>query len=698
MHPLSSLLDARSVAVVGASARPGSFGRQMLLELSRGGYAGKIYPVNPRYDDVIGLRCYRSVDEVDDDVDLALLGVSNALIEDQLRAAAAAGVKAAVIYASCYEETVPGSPSLADRLTELARDSGVTICGGNCMGFLNLTNGLRACGFPMPAGLAEGGITFISHSGSAFSAMAHNDRGLSFNLVVSAGGEFTTTAADYLNYALDLESTRVVGLFLETVRDPGPFRAALAKAADLDIPIVTIKVGREARARDLVVAHSGALAGSDAAYEALFDAYGVTRTATLDEMSDTLELFTAGRRAGPGGLAAVHDSGGERALIVDVAADAGVPFAQISDQTEKRLAAVLEEGLAAVNPLDAWGTGNDAENIYLECIDALLDDPDTAALAFCVDLTTEDEATASYVGVAVETFGRTSKPFAMLSNLSSAIDAGDAATLRTAGVPVLEGTATGLAAFRHLFQLRDHRARPSIPLPAIDGERAVRWREQLAAGPLSESESLALVADYGVPAVKSVTAGDLDGAVAAAESIGWPVVLKTAAADIAHKADAGGVVLGIHDPIALEAAYADLSGRLGPAVTVAAMSPPGVELALGVVRDEQFGPLVMVGAGGVLIEILRDRRWALPPVDAERALAMLQSLEIRRLLGGRGGARPVDAGAVAEAIVAIGRLALELGNDIHALDINPIIATPSGCLAVDALVQTRSIPNQLHHI
>jgi len=686
MHPLAPMLEARSVAVVGASARSGSFGEQMLFELKRGGYSGPIYPINPRYDQILGMRCYPSLDEVDSEIDLVLLGVSNALIEEQLAAAAAAKARAAVIYASCYEEPRPGSPSLVERLKTIARSADISVCGGNCMGFLNLSNGLRACGFTMPPGLQAGGITFISHSGSAFSAMAHNDRNLSFNLVVSAGQELTTTAADYLNYALELETTRAIGLFLETVRDPAPFRAGLTRAAENGIPIVAIKVGREKEARALVAAHSGALAGEDAAYEALFDSYGVARVGTLDEMADTIELLSSGRRAGHGGLAAIHDSGGERALIIDAAADAGVDFARLSDETRARLAAVLEEGLEPVNPLDAWGTGHEAESIYSECIAALVDDPEVAALAFSVDLTTEDDSTASYVGVAVESFGRTTKPFAMLSNLASAVDRDDAARLRASGVPVLEGTATGLAAFRHLFQLRDRSGRPPLAPPHRDENRAARWRERVGLGGLGEAGTLALISDYGIPVVAATPAADLDAAVAAAEGIGWPVVLKTAAPDVVHKSDAGGVVLGIHDAIALEAAYADISGRMGPNVTVAAMAPPGVELALGIVRDEQFGPLVMVGAGGVLIEILKDRRWALPPLDDTRAAAMIDALALRPLLDGIRATAPADIGGLVRSLVAMGQIGVELGDVIAAIDVNPIIAGPAGCVAVDAAV------------
>ena len=266
----------------------------------------------------------------------------------------------------------------------------MAVCGGNCMGFANLERRVRALGFYEPKDAPVGGVTFLSHSGSAFSAMIHNDRALGLNLAVSAGQEFVTTVADYLRYALGLESTKAVGLFIETVRDPAGFRDALALGNERDIPVVALKVGREERTRELVAAHSGALAGEDGAYEALFDAYGVSRVESLDEMADTLALFAAGRRAGPGGLASVHDSGGERALLVDAAAAVGVPFAEISDETSERMAALLDPGLPPVNPLDFWGTGRDSHEIITGCVRALLEDPAVAALAFSVDLTSED--------------------------------------------------------------------------------------------------------------------------------------------------------------------------------------------------------------------------------------------------------------------------------------------------------------------
>ena len=759
-RPLAALLEPRSLAVVGASARPGSFGDTLVAQLLAGGYRGAVHLVNPRYREVAGRPCHLSLADLPEPVDLAVLAVPNAALEAQLTAAAAAGIPAAVIFASCVGP-------LAERLATIARDAGMAVCGGNGMGFFNLEQRLRVCGYPEPAELEPGPVAVVSHSGSVFSALLHNRRGLRFNLVVSAGNELVTSAAAYLDHALELASTRVVALFLETVRDPAAFRAALAKAAARAIPVVALKVGRGRAARAMVAAHSGALAGEDGAYQALFDAYGVARVATLDELADTCELL-AGRRARPGGLAAIHDSGGERAHLLDLAERLRVPLAEISEATRRRLAAVLEPGLPATNPLDAWGTGNDADRIFATCIRALLEDPATAALALNLDLTTEPTPDTSYTGLATEAAASTEKPVAVLANLASAVDRAEAATLRAAGVPVLEGTATGLAALGHLLAYRDFLAHPppaaglvaagtapepaeSPPAPepaepppagAVDnpghprsrsatlphrgtrrrrvgvGRARERWRRRLAeagrgpgeadgpvlgeadgpalgeapgalraaGGSLGEAEGLALLRDWGVPVVAAEVAGGLEEALAAAGRVGWPVALKTAAPGVVHKADVGGVRLGLDGPKRLAAAYADLAERLGPRVLVAAMAGPGVELALGVVADPQFGPLVMVAAGGVLVEVLGDRRFALPPVDHGQAMAMLDRLAVRPLLDGVRGAPPADLDAVARAVVDLSVLAVDLGDRLAALDVNPLVAGPDGCVAVDALV------------
>jgi len=302
-----------------------------------------------------------------------------------------------------------------------------------------------------------------------------------------------------------------------------------------------------------------------------------------------------------------------------------------------------------------------------------------------------DDLEPGYARVAERVWGETDLPLAVLCNMASAIGPESAEQLRAAGVPVLEGTDTGLAAFRLLFELRDHRELPQLQPPAPPSEDGrERWRARLGSGePWTEAEGLRLLSDYGLPVVEFREATTEEEAVAAARELGFPVVLKTAAPGVGHKSDRGGVRLGLRSEEEARAAYLDLSERLGSEVVVAGQAPEGVELALGVVRDDQFGPLVLVAAGGVLVEVLDDRRLALPPLDAARARRLVDGLAARSLLDGLRGRPPVDLDAVVEALVRLSALASDLGDELEALDVNPLIAGPNGCVAADALVIPR---------
>jgi acyl-CoA synthetase (NDP forming) len=687
------MLEARSVAVVGASVKEGSLGAQMMAELRRGGFDGDVYPVNPGYDDVDGYRCYPSILDAPGPVDLAILGVANARIEQAMRDAVASGAGSVVTFSSLYEEPSEGPP-LSDRIAGLARDAGIALCGGNGMGFLNVPGRLRATGFATPEELRPGPVTFVSHSGSAFAALAFNDRGIGFDLIVSSGQEIVTTMDEYVRFALGRETTKVIALLLETVRDPKGFVSSLAMAAERDIPVFALKVGRTERSKAMVTAHSGALAGEHGAYEAVFDAYGVHEVRSLDEMVDAIELFSSPRRVtGGGGIASIHDSGGERALFVDLAGDEGAPLAQVSDATVELIADVLDPGLEAANPLDAWGTGIDADRIFRESFAAFHDDGEVAAMAFVVDLTRQDEPyDEGYLQIARDVWDTTTKPFCVLSNLSATIDQQEVRLLRDAGIPVLEGTTSGLRALKHLIDHAAWRRRsPGADVEAAPDEVREWWRVRLGTGePIGEREGLRLLSDYGIPVVATREAATVEDATAVADELGYPVALKTAAEGLQHKTDAGGVRLGIGDAAQLTAAYADVAARLGPRVTVSRMAPAGVEVALGMVHDPTFGSLVLVAAGGVLVELLHDRALAMPPLDDAAAHRLIDRLAVRPMLDGVRGAAATDVGALARAVSRLSVMAVELGDLIAELDANPVIVSPSGCLAVDALVVPRT--------
>ena len=682
-HPLSPLLSPRSIAFVGASPRPDSPGNDMLKMIARSGFAGAIYPINPNYGDIEGRRCYGSFGDLPEPVDLAVLGVANARLEAALKEAIEHRARAAVIFASGYIEN-DGTPPLTERIAQMARAANMPICGGNGMGFYNDAGAVWAAGFANLREPRPGHIAFISHAGSVFGAFAHNDPRFRFNLAVSAGQELVTTAAEYLDYALELDSTRVVGLFLETVRAPAHFAAALAKAAERDIPVVILKAGRTEASAALALSHSGAIAGNDAAYQALFDRYGVTRVDTLDELAATLLLFAEGRPAAPGGLAVIQDSGGERELVIDLAAAHDVPFAKIGAPTVARLEERLEFGLEPVNPLDAWGTGKDFVDIFSDCFSALIDDPDAGLGIFFNDLRDGFYVHDGFAEAALRAHSRTRKPVAYATNFSAVRHDKIALRLSEAGVPVLDGTVPALHAARHLFARRDFRARAPDPAPAVKPKQD--WRTRLAKGALDEHDALALLGDYGVPTLPARIVSTAEAAVAAAREIGFPAVCKTAMPEIHHKTEQRGVKLGLVDEAAVRAAYADLAARLGRRVLVTRMAEAGVELALGLINDPQFGPVVMVGAGGVLVELLRDARYGLAPFGPKTARRLLDGLAVRPLLDGLRGAPPANIDAAAETIARFSVLAADLADFIGECDVNPLIAGPSGAVAVDALI------------
>lgn len=685
-HRLDPLLRPASIAFVGASVRPNTPGNTMVRAAALDGYAGRLYAINPKYTEVEGVPCFPGVDALPETVEHVVLGVGNEHLERELAAAIRHGARAATIFASCVLENDGG---LANRLAAMAREAGLVICGGNGMGFCNPTIGLRVSGYAAPGRMLPGSVTLITQSGSAFSALGYNDKRLKFNLCVSSGRELTTTAADYMDWALEQEETKVIGLFLETARDPEGFVAALAKAERRRIPVVALKVGRTETSAAFAASHSGAIAGDDAAYEALFERWGVVVVETLDTMAACLLLLGTGRRAAPGGMASIHDSGGEREMVVDLATRIGVPLAAIGSETKAVLRRHLDPELEAENPLDVWGSGRDFEAVVEACFGALLADPDTAVGVMFEDIRDGSYVTEGFTNAAIRVAAATEKPVAIVTNYASLNHRAVALATTEAGVPVIDGTEEGLRAVRHLLSLRDHVPATRLPSP-VDTELRAAWRRRLEIdAPFDESEALRLVADYGIATPPFEIVDSVEAACAAAMRIGYPVALKTAAPGVLHKSDLGGVRLGLGDDAALAAAYRDMAARLGPRMLVAGMAAKGVEIGLGLVHDRQFGPYLIIAAGGIWIEALRDRVVAMPPVSETRAAGLVDRLRIRPLFDGRRGQPPADLPALCKAIAGLSALAEDLGDLIAEMDINPVIVSPQGAVAVDAVLVPR---------
>ena len=364
-----------------------------------------------------------------------------------------------------------------------------------------------------------------------------------------------------------------------------------------------------------------------------------------------------------------------------------MPFARIGDTTRERLSASLDYGLEPINPVDAWGTGHEYEKVFGDCMAALLDDQDTAVGALCVETRNDRELHHGYARAMRKAHAGSDKPVLFINNLAAFGDDQLAVDVTRAGIPVLIGLDAGLAAIRGAMERRQFRSRPAATPPAAPVGMREKWRPRLAEGSaLDEAESLALLADYGVPVVPHRIVGSAEEAEAAASALGFPVALKTAMAGILHKSDRGGVKLGLADKAQVRGAYEDLARRLGARALVAAMASPTLELAFGAKRDPQFGPVVMVGAGGVLIEYLRDRQCALAPFDTAEARRLIDGLALRPLLAGKRGRPPADIAALAEALARFSMLVADLDGLLGEVDVNPVASGPAGPIALDALV------------
>lgn len=686
-HRLDPLLRPRAIAVYGASERPRSVGRRTVNNLLVGKFDGRIFPVNPGREKVLGLTCYPSLADLPETADLVVFCVADTRIEAALDEAIAHGARAVSIMSQLLlrEDT---EPPLNDRIAARVREAGLLMCGPNGMGFYNFHDGVWACGFDTRDNHPRGGnTTLISQSGSGMSGLVDCEERIDFNLAVSTGQEMAVGMADYMDFAIEALETRAIGLFVETARDPAAFIAALDKANARDIPVVAIKVGRTALAARLARSHSGAIAGEDAAWEALFDRYGVHRARDVDELAAALMLFAQPHPVADGGLVSLHDSGGERQLLIDIADEMGTPLTELSDASVARLSRQLDPGLPPINPLDGWGMGGpDSAERMAACLATLMADPGAALGAVVHARGPKSAIYEEYIDYMRTAHAATGKPVCLVANHQGSGSDPRAVASTREGFPVLDGLRPFLAAVNMLLARRDQRRRPADEPLEADSAAVRAAGNALAPGAMDEHASGEWLRRLGLPMNPQRLCTSESAVMQAARDFGYPLAMKTAAAHISHKTEHDGVRLGLGDEPALRAAWQDLSARLGPRVTVSPLLRGGLEMTLGMVHDPQFGALVMMGFGGVRLEAVRDVVCALPPFGPQTARRLLGRLRQRALFNhDRGEGRP-DLDAYCRAASLFSVVVAELADRVAEIDINPLIVDASGCTAVDALV------------
>ena len=697
-----------SIAVLGASPRPNTLGNNAVANLQRFGYAGSIFPVHPSAPEVAGLPAYANLASLPEAPDCAVVALSSDKVVSTLTEAAERGVRAAVVFASGFAETDDSGKALQRELQALCERSGLVICGPNCLGLVNVTDRISLYSSSVPEGLRAGGLAVVSHSGSGCIAISTLGRfGMSY--MVSAGNAAVVDMAGYLEFLATDESTRVVALFMEQMRDPDRFARAMAAMHRAGKPVIALKVGRSAKGAAASAAHTGSLAGSAEAYADFFRANGVIAVDDLDEMGESIALMLAVRRLPKGdGLGIISVSGGETAMLCDVADRAGVRLPDPGEDAKARLKVALPGFGTASNPLDATGNAVYDVSVYEACMEALAYDPQISMVAVAQDcspgLSKLGSGNYRRIAQAVATVaGRLDKPVAFFNPTAGGLHPYVIEPFENTEVAVMQGARASLIALRRLFEYaRAHEEAVGAQPPAMAVPAATdpAWRARLANGaPFTEREAKQFLASAGVPVTRESLARSEAEAVEAARALGFPVVLKVESASIAHKTEVGGVRVGLADAASVAGAYREIlasvkakaPGAEVAGVVVQEMIFGGVEMIAGVSQCAPFGPAIVTGTGGVLVELVKDASLALAPVDRARALELIGSTRASKLLGGFRGAPPADTAAFAELLVALSSIALAYGDLIEAIDLNPVAVLPAGrgVRVLDALVIPR---------
>jgi acetyl coenzyme A synthetase (ADP forming)-like protein len=671
-----------SIAVVGASARRGTIGGELFRNILRGDFAGAAYPVNRSAEPVAGVRAYAAVGDIPDPVELAVVCVPGAAVLAAAEEALAAGATALCVISAGFAETGPSGAERQAALLELTRAHGARLLGPNCLGLAVSAPRLNATFGPRP--LPPGNVGFSSQSGALGLALLERaeERGLGLSSFVSIGNKADVSSNDLLEYWEEDPDTDVVVLYLESFGNPRKF-ARVARRVARAKPIVAMKAGRTASGARAASSHTAALAGSEAAVDALFRHAGVLRVETLEELLDVTSLLSSQPLPSGRNVGVLTNAGGLGILCADACESAGLALAQLSAETRAALAAVLPAEASIANPVDMLGSATAAA--YEAALPLVLADPgvDAAIVLFVPPVVAGAEEIAAAIGrSASRSHG---KPV-----LASVISAGDVGRqLLSGGATPFSYPESAARALGRAAERADWLRRPQGRVPDVAGIGRARARELVrAAGDrwLSPDEARELLVAYGVPVVAERRARSVDEAVEGAETIGYPVVVKSAVPG-AHKTEIGAVALDLRDGEAVR----DAALRIGPPLVVQPLVSGGVELLVGGLQDPLFGPLVALGPGGTLAELIGEVAFRLAPLTDVDAEELVATGKVGRLLAGFRGSPAADDRAVVDTVLRVGLLVGDLP-EVAELDLNPIVAGPAGCLAVDARIRVAPPP------
>jgi acyl-CoA synthetase (NDP forming) len=705
------LFNPRSIALIGATDKS-RWSWSIFGNLKLHGFPGPVYLVNPRGIPVHGEQSYARVADLPGQVDLAFVMVPTSAVLSVLTEVADHGIPSVVLLTSGFAEVGAEGAELERQVVDLARSRGLTILGPNGNGFINAAAGITPYGLPIDKPLLRGPVGVVLQSGALASSVLTfaQSRNVGVSLLVSMGNESMVSMTDVMRYLIDDEATRVIALFIESVRKPAEFLALAREALAKGKPIVAVKVGRSQMGARVARAHTGSLVGDDAVVDAVFRQNGVIRVDSLEDL-----IITAGLLAESGPLPGnrfgfVTASGGASEIIADRAEDEGIDVPEFAPETVERLRRVVPDFAATQNPVDVTGYILINRDLMRNALAAVQDDPNLDALVLVSDLPRsappDPAPVVEMFRQSSEVLRHTAKPVIVMGNTLTDVTAFGREVAGQTGYPgVLGGIHHGMTALGHAVRWSALHSAAKAAATAAPAQEAATVPQPRPAAELaapeqpgaswSEHRAARFLAAHGIPVVPGALVSSPEQAADTAEAVGYPVVVKLAADGVEHKSDIGGVKIGLSTAAEVRAAYADVvaAGRAAGADVQGALVQPqrvgGIELLVGVVTDPAWGQVLAVGLGGVWVEILRDTALSVLPVDRARVLQSLRSLRGARLFDGPRGTEKADLDAVADAITAVAGLAQRLGDQLETLEINPLLVRGSQVEALDALITWR---------
>jgi acetyltransferase len=693
-----TLFKPESIALVGASKVPGKVGYSLLKNIKEGGYAGRIYPVNPTAPEILGVKVYPDIKSIPGTIDLAVFMIPPKAIIASIKDLADKKAKFAVVISAGFKEVGVEGALLERQLKEQADTYGIRLVGPNCLGIIDTKSKLNASfAADMPL---TGDISILSQSGALLTAILDwalaNDMG--FSKFVSLGNKADLNEADFIEYLADDPDTKVILGYIEGVADGKAFIEKAYKASKKK-PVILIKAGGTKVGARASSSHTGTLAGSDAAFNAAFKQSGVIRAHTIEELFDIGKLLESQPLPGDGGLAIVTNAGGPGIITADATERAGIRLAHIADESILALKKVLPPSAAFGNPFDIIGDA--LADRYKSAIDVITKDKDVAGIFVLLtpqDMT-EIDKTATIV---VDAASNTDKP--VLAGFMGGRDVGKGIKVLNSGkVPNYIFPESAIKAYRIALDYKEWLAKPEktyrrFEVDTKSVQHDLNTVQASGRSGLVDVEARKVVEAYGFKTPKSMLANTLEQAKAYAETAGYPVVMKIASPDILHKTDVGGVVVGINNEQQLEQAFSSITNnarKFMPSariwgVVVQQMLMTGTETIVGMHIDPNFGPLIMFGLGGIYVEVLKDVSFRVAPVSESEAYEMIMEIRSYPLLQGVRGAKKRDINSITDAILRVSQLVTD-NPDIVELDINPLLvqAEGEGAIAVDARISIK---------